>query len=247
MAVYTKIHLNLAIDIGNTRTKLGLFQNNKPEEVLVVDNLKEINISKLIREKDVTKSIVASTKNIPARLLRILENHTKHIVLDHKTGLPFKNKYATPHTLGYDRIALIAGIQEKYPNKNNLVIGCGTCITYNFINEKNEFIGGSIHPGLKMKLKAMHTFTKKLPLIDLKKTKSFFGKSTEENLRIGSALATALEIDAMIDIYKVNFSQLNILITGGDADFLVSLLKNQIFVHSNLTLVGLNHILEYNA
>lgn len=93
----------------------------------------------------------------------------------------------------------------------------------------------------------MHHFTQKLPLVELQKTKKIYGNTTESNLLVGSSLATALEIDAMINNYKVNFSKLNVIITGGDADFLVSLLKNKIFVQPNLTLIGLNHILEYNA
>jgi type III pantothenate kinase len=149
--------------------------------------------------------------------------------------------------LGKDRIALIAAAQQLFPKQNTLIIGCGTCITFNFINSKNQFLGGSIHPGLKMRLKAMNYFTKKLPLIEIQKSKNIIGKNTEENLIIGSSMATAKEIDAMIEAYKVKFPKLNIIITGGDADFLVSLLKNKIFAVPNLTLIGLNHILEYNA
>jgi type III pantothenate kinase len=239
--------LNLAIDIGNTRTKIGWFENNILREVLTFDNLKDINIGKLIREKNITKSIVSATKHIPVRLINTLAKHTQNIILDKTTQLPFKNKYATPDALGYDRIALAAAAHHQFPAQNNLVIGCGTCITYNFINADSHFIGGSIHPGLKMRLKAMHTFTQKLPLAEIKKPKTFFGKSTEENLIIGAALAAAVEMEAMIAIYKVNFSKLNVIISGGDAEFLVSLLKNKIFVQPNLTLIGLNHILEYNA
>lgn len=239
--------MNLTIDIGNTRTKVGVFSEMQLVEDWSVDRLSIVTVRKIIKQYKIQYSIVSSTKLISDKLLEVLKSQTINIVLDDQTKLPFKNKYATPKTLGYDRIALIAGIQAKYPSQNNLVIGCGTCITFNFISEKNEFIGGSIHPGLKMRLKAMHTFTKKLPLIDLNKPKNFVGKSTEENLTIGTALATSMEINAMISEYDVNFSKLNTIITGGDADFLVSLLKNKIFVHPNLTLVGLNHILEYNA
>lgn len=239
--------MNLTIDIGNTRTKVGVFSEMQLVEDWSVDRLSIVTVRKIIKQYKIQYSIVSSTKLISDKLLEVLKSQTINIVLGEQTKLPFKNNYTTPNTLGYDRIALIAGIQAKYPNQNNLVIGCGTCITYNFINKKNEFEGGSIHPGLKMRLKAMHTFTKKLPLIDLNKPKNFVGKSTEDNLTVGTSLATALEIDAMINHYHVKFSKLNTIITGGDAVFLVSLLKNKIFVHPNLTLVGLNHILEYNA
>lgn len=239
--------MNLAIDIGNTRTKIGWFKNNQFKKVLVENHINDFNFKDLIHSTQTSKIIVSSTKHISVKWLNTLSKLATVLVLDINTKLPFKNLYATPHSLGYDRIALIAAAHNEYPNQNTLVIGCGTCITYNFINSKNQFVGGSIHPGLKMRLKAMHHFTQKLPLVELQKTKKIYGNTTESNLLVGSSLATALEIDAMINNYKVNFSKLNVIITGGDADFLVSLLKNKIFVQPNLTLIGLNHILEYNA
>jgi type III pantothenate kinase len=142
---------------------------------------------------------------------------------------------------------LIAAAQANYPSQNNLVIGCGTCITFNFINEKNEFLGGSIHPGLKMRLQAMHTFTGKLPLILLENKADLIGNDTKSNMLAGVLLAAGKEIDGMIDEYLVKFPEMNIIITGGDADLLVYRLKNEIFAIPNFTLIGLNHILEYNA
>ena len=169
------------------------------------------------------------------------------MVLDHRTKLPFTNLYSSKETLGKDRLALVAAAQANYPNQNNLVIGCGTCITFNFINKKNEFLGGSIHPGLKMRLQAMHTFTGKLPLIPLENKAELIGNDTKSNMLAGVLLAAGKEIDGMIDEYLVKFPEMNIIITGGDADLLVYRLKNEIFAIPNFTLIGLNHILEYNA
>jgi type III pantothenate kinase len=149
--------------------------------------------------------------------------------------------------LGKDRLALIAAAQTHFPAQNNLVIGCGTCITFNVINEQNEFLGGSIHPGLKMRLQALHTFTGKLPQITLENAAELIGTDTKSSILTGVLFAAAKEIDGMIDEYLVKFPEMNVIITGGDADMLVYRLKNQIFAIPHFTLIGLNHILEYNA
>lgn len=128
--------MNLTIDIGNTRTKVGVFSEMQLVEDWSVDRLSIVTVRKIIKQYKIQYSIVSSTKLISDKLLEVLKSQTINIVLGEQTKLPFKNNYTTPNTLGYDRIALIAGIQAKYPSQNNLVIGCGTCITYNFINKK---------------------------------------------------------------------------------------------------------------
>lgn len=239
--------MNLAIDIGNTRTKIGIFDGCNLKAVLVFDVLEELDLHKIIQEYTVRKAILSSTVTIPPKLQNELDEILQLIHLSSETPLPFKNLYATKNTVGKDRLALMAAAQSNYPNQHNLVIGCGTCITFNFMNDKNEFLGGSIHPGLKMRLKAMHTFTNQLPLVALENKADLMGNDTKSNLLSGVIFAAAKEIDGMIDEYLVKFPQMNIIITGGDADLLVYRLKNEIFAIPNFTLIGLNHILEYNA
>jgi len=239
--------MNLAIDIGNTRTKVGIFNQENLSTVMTFENDKTINIAEYINNFDVQKAIISSTIEIPEYLLEEFQKVNQHIILDAQTKLPFQNLYSSKETLGKDRLALIAAANAKYPNQHNLVIGCGTCITFNFINSKNEFLGGSIHPGLKMRLQAMHTFTGKLPLISIENKVELIGNDTKSNMLSGVLLAAGKEIDGMIDEYLVKFPEMNIIITGGDADLLVYRLKNEIFAISNFTIIGLNHILQYNA
>jgi type III pantothenate kinase len=243
--------MNLAIDIGNTRTKIGIFNQQHLSTVMTFENSKEINIEEIISnfdsESSEPKAIISSTIEIPEYILSALNQLPQHLILDANTKLPFQNKYSTKDTLGKDRLALIAAAQANYPNQHNLVIGCGTCITFNFINSNNEFLGGSIHPGLKMRLQAMHTFTGKLPLINLENKAELMGNDTKSNILSGVLYAATKEIDGMIDEYLVKFPEMNIIITGGDADLLVYRLKNEIFAIPNFTLIGLNHILVYNA
>lgn len=239
--------MNLTIDIGNTRTKIGVFNTSGLATVLTFDKSAPIRLPELIKQFDIQKAILSSTIDIPNELSATFSEIEKNITLDATTPLPFINQYASKGSLGKDRLALVAAAHDRHPHQNNLVIGCGTCITFNFINKNDEFIGGSIHPGLKMRLQAMHTFTGKLPLIELENKAVLIGNDTKSNLLSGVLLAAVKEIDGMIDEYLVKFPQMNIIITGGDADLLVSRLKNEIFAIPNLTLMGLNHILEYNA
>ena len=239
--------MNLAIDIGNTRTKMGVFDQSRLSTVFTFDTSGPAVQKDLIDGFDIQRVIISSTIDLPDYLSAITSKVEKNVILNEATPLPFLNHYGSKNSLGKDRLALIAAAHARFPHQNSLVIGCGTCITFNFINNQDEFLGDSIHPGLKMRLQAMHTFTGKLPLIELENKAELIGNDTKSNLLSGVLLAAAKEIDGMIDEYLVKFPQMNIIITGGDADLLVSRLKNEIFAIPNLTLMGLNHILEYNA
>lgn len=238
--------MNLCIDIGNTRTKIGIFRGDEMANILTFDDINAIDLSEIISSYKIKASIISSTIDLPSSFTNSLKN-IPNLILDQHTKLPFTNLYHSQNTLGKDRMALIAAAHARYPGENNLVIGCGTCITFNFINDKNEFLGGSIHPGLKMRLKAMHTFTGKLPLVELKDNAALIAADTASNMLSGTLFAAAKEIDGMIDEYLVKFPQMNAIITGGDAGLLVYRLKNEIFAIPDFTVIGLNHILEYNA
>lgn len=239
--------MNLVVDIGNSRIKIGIYNKFNCLEQYIVENHNKINFKEIVSSKNIEKSIISSTAILPKRWINELQKQTNLVLLDSTTQLPFHNKYQSKQSVGKDRLALAAAAIYLFPKQNSLIIGCGTCITFNFINNKHQFLGGSIHPGLKMRTQALHHFTANLPQVALQKTKKLIGTTTEENLIIGTSIAAAREIDAMIDSYNVKFPQLNTIITGGDANFLVTLLKNKIFAQPNLTLIGLNYILEHHA
>lgn len=238
--------MNITIDIGNTRTKIGIFDEADFNTVMTAENGHPIDYDAILDRFDIQKAIVSSTIDIPADCIRAIERVPHHLMLTQETRLPFKNQYQSD-SLGKDRLALAAAAAARFPEQDNLIIGCGTCITFNFINKNNEFLGGSIHPGLKMRLQAMHTFTGKLPLVQLEDISQLIGNETETNLLIGALNGAAREIDGMTGEYLVKFPEMNIIITGGDAELLVNRLKNKIFAISDCTLIGLNHILNYNA
>jgi type III pantothenate kinase len=151
-----------------------------------------------------------------------------------------------PETIGADRLALAAAAVHFYPNKNNLIIGLGTCITYNFINKYHEFMGGGISPGMEMRLKSLNHFTAKLPLVQADSNAPLIGYDTNTNILSGVVIGMAMEMDGMIDAYQQRFRNFNVALTGGDLAHLAPHLKNKIFADPDLIFKGLYAISETN-
>lgn len=236
--------MNLIVDIGNTRTKLYLFSKEKLVSRHVFFNEKEQQIEQAIKAFNYQKMIVSSSAHLAHFYTKL-----DFLLLNNKTKTPIKIDYKTPTTLGTDRIALAVGAQTIFPNKNCLIIGTGTCITTNFIDEKGVYQGGSISPGLTLRLQSLHTFTDKLPLIKPKEGKKVFeltGKSTQESIESGVFNGTFAEFDGIINSYKQIYKDLTVILTGGDQEIFELNLKNRIFANSNIQAIGLNRILNYN-
>jgi type III pantothenate kinase len=158
----------------------------------------------------------------------------------------FSNAYATPKTLGNDRIALVSAASKLYPSQNVLVIDVGTCITFDIINSENQYLGGAISPGLQMRYRALNTFTENLPLLEPQEEVNLIGNTTMMSMHSGVIFGIISEIDGVISMYKSQYKDLTIILTGGDSVFLCKRLKNSIFANSNFLLEGLNYILEFN-
>jgi type III pantothenate kinase len=184
--------------------------------------------------------------NLGPQAVDILAVFCKVYVLSPQSKIPFKNSYATPQTLGPDRMALATAAFYHNPKGNTLVIDAGTCITYDMVNDYGEYLGGAISPGLYMRYNALHEYTDKLPLLTPENILDFIGNATESSMHSGVVNGIALEIDGVIEQYRSRFRHLTVILTGGDAQFLSKRLKNTIFAHSNFLLEGLNQLLEYN-
>ena len=240
--------MNLIVDVGNSSVKLAVFQKSKLLESYS-SSIK--NFFKKFQEikKDhpqIAFSILSSVIKDTSELEKILEKQTKLFVLNESTKLPFKNNYASPQTLGKDRLALVAAGSLKFQNKNLLVIDAGTCITFDFKNNVNEYLGGAISPGLQMRLKALNHFTAKLPLVDLDENVPLIGDSTQNSILSGVLNGVSAELDGIIDRYKADYKYLTVILTGGDTQILSKRVKNSIFANPNFLLEGLNYILEFN-
>ncbi|MFX0558483.1 type III pantothenate kinase [Maribacter sp. CXY002] len=240
--------MNLVVDIGNTFVKYAVF--NKDE--IVYDTNSKSNdfvrtIKTLFKEhSSVTHAIISSVGGLEKRDFDILSLFCNVHVLTHKSKVPFKNSYATPQTLGLDRIALVTAAFYHNPHENNLIIDAGTCITYDMINDFDEYLGGAISPGIQMRYKALNQQTAKLPLLEKEEPLDFIGNCTKNSIHSGVINGVYHEIYGVIDQYNSRFKDLTVILTGGDALFLSERLKNTIFADSKFLLKGLNYLLEYN-
>ncbi len=241
---------NLILDIGNTFAKVAVFQQDNIVAWWRVerDSLVE-KINSVLSENQIRKAIICNVSVVIPELESVFKaQQIDFIHLSATTPLPFRNLYATPRTLGKDRIALAAAAVGYYPARNVLVIDAGSCVTYEIINDQNEYLGGVISPGLKMRFAAMHSFTAGLP--DLRDQPfddlPLIGDDTKTGMQIGAAEGLAREIDGFIDDYKKKYSDLTVIFTGGDHEILSKRLKNSIFAAPNFLAKGLNYILEFN-
>ena len=209
-----------------------------------------VNHARMLKEEhpQLTNAILSSVKPYDDELKIFLNNNFDlFLELDHQTALPIENLYETPETLGKDRLAAAVGANELFRDQNLLVIDAGTAITYDLVSEKNQYFGGNISPGLEMRFKALNQFTGRLPLVDYSDDYQKFGRNTIEAIRAGVQNGLIYEIEQTIDFFNRNYQNLQIIMTGGDSNFFDKKLNYSIFVHFNLTLIGLNRILEHNA
>ncbi len=245
----SKKGLNLAIDIGNTRVKIGVFQKDKLILKEIFAPISPQILSSFLKKHTFfpSKVILSSTAKRNNDLEDYLSDHFFYLNLSPQTALPINIDYSTPETLGKDRIAAVVGAQDLFPDENVLVIDAGTCITYELLNASGTYLGGNIAPGIEMRLKAMHHFTARLPKIERQRLDKDWGYSTETAIRTGAQQGALLEVEGFIRFYQGLFANLNVVLTGGDSDFFEKNLKTKIFVNQNLVLLGLNKILNYNA
>ena len=237
----TKIDLYL-IDAGNSFIKLGVY---KKGEVISLSYFVDSSSLKQQLDPNVPIAISSVLNSDFEQDLKEYENPIFWI--NHSVKLPFKIKYLSPATLGIDRICNVAAIVNTNRFTNRLIIDVGTCIKFDFLNDKNEYEGGSISPGLKLRYKALNLFTDKLPLIDTSDKVNLIGNSTESSIQSGVQNGIESEINGLISKYREKYKDLSIYITGGDAHYFDLVQKNGIFADEILTLKGILEIYLLNA
>ena len=236
----------LCFDFGNTRKKVAVFEGNEIIKMLVLQDDTSATIRSLIDIYKPKKSILSSVINHNPEIETILTDQSRFHLLGYQSKLPITTPVGKPETIGADRLAIAAGGVHFYPGKNLLLIGLGTCITTNFVNKYKELIGGSISPGLEMRLKSLQYYTAKLPLIAPKPDVPLMGYDTETNILSGVILGMAYELDGFIAAYEEKFDNFNVVLTGGDLQHLASHLKSRIFADPELIFKGLYAISEVN-
>ena len=239
--------MNLVVDIGNNFFKLGIFENSNLVFSFFDKNDKiDVEIEKIIRSySKITSALISNVSSI--KINDILNKlNIKIYELDSTFTFPFKLNYKTPESLGNDRLALAAAATILFPNSNNLVIDAGTCITIDFIDNNNHFIGGSISPGVKMRYDSLNHYTANLPLLKNENSFNYPGDSTNASIHAGIIGGVSNEINGFIKQINSRNDKVNVILTGGDAKILSKTLKITIFANQNFILEGLNSILNLN-
>lgn len=236
----------LVIDLGNSRAKVATYANGELNMLAIIDEPTPAKLVQLHLESlPIVAAIISSVGGDPGPYLSLLPG-IHWIILDHNTPVPVRNLYLTPETLGKDRLAAVTGAHQLFMDSNVLVIDAGTALTYDFINSKGEYQGGSISPGLSVRFKALNTFTGRLPLLQAQEIDYLTGRNTEESILSGVINGIRLEIDGIIEEYRQIWPKMKTILTGGDMIYFEKILKNDIFADPNLVLNGLKLILDYN-
>jgi type III pantothenate kinase len=236
----------LCFDFGNTRLKYAVFEADAFSHEGLLENDSIDTIKKLIEKYQPSKSILSSVINHNAAIETLLQVETNFHKLSHATKLNFTTAVAKPETIGADRLALAAAAAHFFPNKNNLVIALGSCITYNFINQYHELIGGAISPGMEMRFRSMHEHTALLPQAKPAWNFPVVAYDTITNLQSGVIAGIGFEMDGFIDFYEQKYSNFNVVLTGGDVVHFARRLKSRIFTDAHFLFKGLYAISEIN-
>jgi type III pantothenate kinase len=238
----------LVIDIGNTLVKTALFNKAELHALWTSAHFDPLPLKEYLDSGSIRAGIVSCVREWPEEMDQLMQAGFPFFHASPDMAVPLTIAYESPATLGMDRLAAAVESKSRFPEKPVLCIMAGSCLTFDFVDHKGVYQGGSIAPGLQMRLKAMRAFTGKLPASEVpKETPPLIAKTTEASMQSGAMNGMAAEIDGMISAYYNKTENLNVILSGGDAFFFDKMLKNRIFAVENIVLHGLHTILEYNV
>jgi type III pantothenate kinase len=224
---------DLIIDIGNTALKaawadgmtLGKTYRYQGERMLDF-------IISLISKSRPEKMVLSSVRTFSAQAVEKLRNECgKLIIMDEK----MLEEYGLPSYMTPDRAASVIASRYLFRGRKCTVFDFGTTLTVDFIDEEGRFEGGNVSPGCRTRFKALHRYSKSLPLID--SPDEIIEKGTDIASSVSSGVISGImfEIEGYMSRYPENIA----VFTGGDAIYFAKRMKNSIFVVCNLVLMGL--------
>ena len=222
---------------------------------LIYKSFSSADVERLFDLYDITDSIISSVVDIEADVVNTLHRRSQHFVLfDHNTPVPIINRYDTPETLGQDRLAAAVGAKTLCPEENLLIIDAGSAITYDFVSDEGEYMGGNIAPGVKMRLTMLQRMTKKLPLVEVEENEliPLFGTNTRDAIAAGVVRGIAYEVKGYMRTLAEKVPHFRTFVTGGHAPYILNNVrssrseKRELRHEKYLVLIGLNEILRFN-
>lgn len=242
--------MNLCIDQGNSRTKVALFREEGTlVKTFVYKSFSSADVERLFALYPVSDSIISSVAHTAPAVINALNRHSRHFVLfDHTTPVPIANNYDTPQTLGQDRLAAAVGANFLCPDENLLIIDAGSAITYDYVSADNQYLGGNIAPGIKMRLTVLRQMTKRLPQVEVEENQliPLFGKNTHDAIAAGVLRGVTFEVKGYMRTLQERVEHFRTFLTGGNAPYIYTNLQADVQWEKHLVLIGLNRILDYS-
>ncbi|MCR5179789.1 MAG: type III pantothenate kinase [Bacteroidaceae bacterium] len=245
--------MNVIIDIGNTISKLFLFDGD-----ILKDHKSEVGhsleiIPRLLSDSSSSWKGVTFEAAIVSSVVDLPEEAEEHLRLfscplirfTSETPIPIQNNYRTPQTLGSDRLAAAVGAWSQHPDHNLLIIDAGSCITFDLVSSEGAYSGGNISPGLHARLRAIDDYFPRLPLVEAEGATPDMGYDTETAIRSGVIVGMQHEIEGYVRHFKAKYPDLLVFLTGGDDINFATTIKNTIFADHFLVPRGLNCILRH--
>ena len=252
----------LALDMGNSNIVVGGIDNNKTyfmerigTDLKLTDSEYDIQIKSLldinkIDVSDIDGSILSSVvpplnTTISNAVKKILGVNPLIVNCNMNTGMNILMD--NPASVGCDLIVDSVAAASKYPLPI-IVIDMGTATTITVVDKDGNYIGGIIHPGLRVSLESLSNKTAQLPHIDLSTPNRIIAKNTIESMRSGILYGHAGMMDSCIDRMEKELGmKATIVATGGLAPFVVPLCSHEIKVDDNLMLEGLYILYQRNV
>ncbi|MCB0764046.1 MAG: type III pantothenate kinase [Flavobacteriales bacterium] len=237
---------DLVVDIGNTRTKLGLFSLGRMVRHGAMEHGDLGALAAFLGDLRLAGTVIGQVGAGNEKVRSVLQGMAPVLEVDGSTPLPIASAYGTPMTLGVDRLANAVGAKRHFPDRAVLVIDMGSCITCDVVERDGTYAGGAISPGVHMRARAMNAYSARLPLVYLGDPPSILGTDTERSLQAGLFHGVLGELKEYIRAYGHERPAMAVTLTGGDAPRFIGALKSGIFAHPLLTLEGLHAILVHN-
>lgn len=242
--------MNLVIDIGNTFAKVAIVDEGRIIDRETRPQLDRATLLRLFElHPEIGRAILSTTRLADPALEEFIEKKVGRLIrFDSRTPVPLRNRYATPETLGADRMAAAVGAWGRAPGRELLIVDFGSAITIDRVTAAGEYLGGNISPGMAMRFEALHRLTDRLPLCGAPaEAPVLTGQTTRQAIESGVVLGIVHEIEGYIDRIGGQNRDLTLFFAGRDANFFADKVKKTIFVTHDLVIEGLNRILEYNA
>ena len=227
---------NLLVEIGNTALKASWSERMTLGKTSRYQGEKTMDfILSLTRKEKPLVMVVSSVFPLADPDIRTLEAECSRLIVLDSRHTDILAGHNLPPYLSYDRAASVLAARYLFKGRSCTIMDLGTTLSADFISEQGRYLGGNISLGCRTRFKALHRYSRSLPLVDDPGEPQPLGLSETEAIRSGVVSGIIFEIEGYLNRYPGNIT----VFTGGDANYFAKRMKSSIFVIYNLVLMGL--------